>query len=486
MTDVLSALDETFLELEELEPGALMNIGAILVFDALPEGGAPTLSALRASRLELLDQLPRYTQRLSSTRTGRFARPCWEPAEQFDIADHVYRVGLPAPGGDRELFEWTGEFFSHPLDRTKPLWELVLVEGLEGGRWALASKIHHCMVDGVGSAGLMDVTMSRSPERAAPVVEAPWIAAKGEQSHHGVDPVLQATSAGAHAGSAVVHAALHPRDALARSRSLASLLVRDGLSGAERTSLNVPIGQDRRFALVRVPLSDLKEIGRRLGATVNDVALAACASGLRRLLIERDEQLPARGLRAMVPVNVRDASDRSGSGNRVSSVFVELPVAEPMAEVRLARIHEATSQLTASHAATGPTTLLDLAELAPPVVVRAALARTAFSTRLFAITITNVPGPRETLYEFGAPLREVHPIVPLAAEHAVGIAIFSYAGLVTLGINADARSMHDLDVLVQGIEHGINELRPAVKRPARPLSQSPSSAADSRESTPPD
>jgi len=486
MTDVLSALDETFLELEELEPGALMNIGAILVFDALPEGRAPTLSALRASRLELLDQLPRYTQRLSSTRTGRFARPCWEPAEQFDIADHVYRVGLPAPGGDRELFEWTGEFFSHPLDRTKPLWELVLVEGLEGGRWALASKIHHCMVDGVGSAGLMDVTMSRSPERAAPVVEAPWIAAKGEQSHHGVDPVLQATSAGAHAGSAVVHAALHPRDALARSRSLASLLVRDGLSGAERTSLNVPIGQDRRFALVRVPLSDLKEIGRRLGATVNDVALAACASGLRRLLIERDEQLPARGLRAMVPVNVRDASDRSGSGNRVSSVFVELPVAEPMAEVRLARIHEATSQLTASHAATGPTTLLDLAELAPPVVVRAALARTAFSTRLFAITITNVPGPRETLYEFGAPLREVHPIVPLAAEHAVGIAIFSYAGLVTLGINADARSMHDLDVLVQGIEHGINELRPAVKRPARPLSQSPSSAADSRESTPPD
>ena len=486
MTDVLSALDETFLELEVLEPGALMNIGAILVFDALPEGRAPTLSALRASRLELLDQLPRYTQRLSSTRTGRFARPCWEPAEQFDIADHVYRVGLPAPGGDRELFEWTGEFFSHPLDRTKPLWELVLVEGLEGGRWALASKIHHCMVDGVGSAGLMDVTMSRSPERAAPVVEAPWIAAKGEQSHHGVDPVLQATSAGAHAGSAVVHAALHPRDALARSRSLASLLVRDGLSGAERTSLNVPIGQDRRFALVRVPLSDLKEIGRRLGATVNDVALAACASGLRRLLIERDEQLPARGLRAMVPVNVRDASDRSGSGNRVSSVFVELPVAEPMAEVRLARIHEATSQLTASHAATGPTTLLDLAELAPPVVVRAALARTAFSTRLFAITITNVPGPRETLYEFGAPLREVHPIVPLAAEHAVGIAIFSYAGLVTLGINADARSMHDLDVLVQGIEHGINELRPAVKRPARPLSQSPSSAADSRESTPPD
>ena len=462
MADVLSALDETFLELEELDPGALMNIGAILVFDSLPEGGAPTLSELRASRLEQLGQLPRYMQRLSCTRTGRFARPCWEPAERFDIADHVYHAALPAPGGDRELFEWTGEFFSHPLDRTKPLWELVLIEGLEGGRWALASKIHHCLVDGVGSAGMMDVTMSRSRERAAPVVEAPWVAPKGEPSHHRVDPVVQTATAAAHAGSAVVHAALHPRDALARSRSLASLLVREGLSGAARTSLNVPIGQGRRFALVRVPLVDLKEIGRRLGATVNDVALAACASGLRRLLIERDEQLPGRGVRAMVPVNVRDASDRSGLGNRVSSVFVELPVAEPLAAVRLRRIHEATSQLSASQAATGPTALLDLAELAPPVVVRAALARTAFSTRLFAITITNVPGPRETLYAFGAPLREVHPIVPLAAEHAVGIAIFSYDGLVTLGINADARSMHDLDVLVRGIEHGIDELRPAV------------------------
>jgi diacylglycerol O-acyltransferase / wax synthase len=467
MPDVLSALDETFLELEELEPGALMNIGGILVFEPLPGGGAPALSELRASRLERLGQLPRNTQRLSSTRTGRFARLRWEPAERFDIADHVHHVALPAPGGDRELFEWTGEFFSHPLDRTKPLWELVLIEGLEGGRWALASKIHHCLVDGVGSAGMLDVTMSRSPEPAEPVVEAPWAAPNGVQSRHRVDPVVQTATAGAHAGSAVVHAALHPRDALARSRPLASLLVREGLSGAARTSLNVPIGQDRRFALVRVPLADLKEIGRRLGGTVNDVALAACASGLRRLLIDRDERLPARGLRAMVPVNVRDASDRSRLGNRVSSVFVELPVAEPLAAARLRRIHEATSQLGASHAATGPTALLDLAELAPPVVVRAALARTAFSTRLFAITITNVPGPRETLYAFGAPLREVHPIVPLAAEHAVGIAIFSYDGLVTLGINADARSMHDLDVLVRGIEHGIDELRPPVKPPAR-------------------
>jgi len=467
MSDVLSALDETFLELEELEPGALMNIGAIMVFDSLPDGDMPTLLELRATRLEELEKLPRFTQRLSSTRTSRLARPSWEPAERFDIADHVYQAALPAPGGDRELFEWTGEYFSHPLDRTKPLWELVLIKGLEGGRWALASKIHHCLVDGVGSTGMMDVTMSRSPERPAPHVEAPWVVPNGEPSNHRADPVVQAAKAGAQAGSAVVHAVLHPRDALERSRSLASLIVREGLVGAARTSLNVPIGQDRRFTVVRAQLADFKEIGHRLGGTVNDVALAACASGLRRLLVERGEELPRQGLRAMVPVNVRDASDRSRTGNRVSSVFVELPVAEPRAEVRLRRIHEATSQLVASHAAIAPTTLLDLTELAPPVVARAALARTAFSTRLFAVTITNVPGPRETLYAFGAPMREVHPIVPLAAEHAVGISVFSYDGRITFGLNADARSMHDLDVLAHGIEDGIEELRAPVTRPTR-------------------
>jgi diacylglycerol O-acyltransferase / wax synthase len=477
MADVLSALDETFLELEELQDGALMNIGAIMVFDPLPDGRTPTLVELRASRLEQLGQLPRFTERLSSTRTRRLARLRWEPAERFDVADHVFRVALPAPGGDRELFEWTGEYFSHPLDRTKPLWELVLIEGLEGGRWALASKIHHCLVDGVGSTGMMDVTMTRSPDGTAPVVEAPWVVPTGEPSHRRVDPVVQAAKAGVQAGSAVMHAALHPRDAFERSRSLAELIVGEGLAGAAHTSLNVPIGQDRRFALVRAQLADFKEIGHGLGGTVNDVALAACASGLRQLLIERGEELPEHGLRAMVPVNVRDDSDRSRTGNRVSSVFVDLPVAEPQAAVRLSRIHEATSQLAASHAAIAPTTLLDLTELAPPVVVRAALARTAFSTRLFAITITNVPGPRETLYAFGAPMREVHPIVPLAAEHAVGISIFSYDGMVTFGLNGDARSMHDLDVLAHGIEEGIDELRAPIKRLARGRNSEASSRA---------
>jgi diacylglycerol O-acyltransferase len=259
-----------------------------------------------------------------------------------------------------------------------------------------------------------------------------------------------------------VNAALHPRNALEHSRSLAAMLAREGLAGATRTSLNVPIGQGRRFAVVRVPLDELKRIGHGLGASVNDVALGLCTAGLRRLLIERGERLPAHGLRAMVPVDVRGGSDPSTLGNRVSSLFVDLPVAEPVAIVRLRKIGAATRRLKSSGAATVPSALFDLAALAPPVVMRAALARTAFSTRLFSVTITNVPGPRSTLYAFGAPLREVHPIVPLAADHAVGIAIFSYDGLVTFGLNADAGAMHDLGVLARGIEDGVEDLRKAL------------------------
>jgi diacylglycerol O-acyltransferase len=461
MPDVLSALDETFLELEELEPGALMSIGGIMVFDSLPDGGSPTLEAVRASLSARLGDLPRYTQRLSTPRTGRWSRPCWERAVGFDIAEHVHRAALPRPGRDRELWEWTGEFFSHPLDRSKPLWEMVLLEGLAHGRWALASKIHHCLVDGVGSVGIMDVTLDPSPDPAAPGAATLVMPRQQGRLWHQAGPVVQAAEVGTSAGSSIVHGALHPRVAVERSRSLAAMLMREALAGAARTSLNQPIGQRRRFAAVRVPLADLKEIGRRLGGSVNDVALAACTTGLRRLLLERGEPVPRHGLRAMVPVNLRDESDEPERGNRVSALFVELPVAEPATQLQLRDINADMSRLKAAHAAVGPATLIDLVALAPPAVARAALARTAFSTRLFAVTITNVPGPQTTLYAFGAPLREVQPIVPLAAAHAVGIAIFSYRGRVTFGLNADARSVHDLDVLARGIEEGIEELRSA-------------------------
>jgi WS/DGAT/MGAT family acyltransferase len=209
--------------------------------------------------------------------------------------------------------------------------------------------------------------------------------------------------------------------------------------------------------VVNRPLDDLKEIRHRLGGSINDVMLAVCTTGLRRLLLARGEQPPERGLRAMVPMNVRQSSERLALGNRVSSLFVDLPVAVEGAHERHKLIAAATARVKSSRAAGGAGALLDLAALAPPVL-HATLARSVYATRLFNVTITNVPGPQIPLYAFGAQLREVHPVVPLAAAHTVGIAIFSYNGLVTFGVIADSESTPDIDVLTGGIEQGIDEL----------------------------
>jgi WS/DGAT/MGAT family acyltransferase len=264
-----------------------------------------------------------------------------------------------------------------------------------------------------------------------------------------------------------LHAAAHPRESWERSRALTELIVRDELIGAPHTSLNVPIGSTRRFAIVNRPLAELKTIRGRLGGSINDVVLAACTTGLRRLMLARGEEPPRRGLRAMVPINVRQSTERLMLGNRISSLFVDLPVAVEGAHERYKRIAATTARLKTSGAAGGAEAMLDLAALAPPVL-HATLARSLYATRLFNVTITNVPGPQIPLYAHGALLREVHPVVPLAAEHSVGIAIFSCNGLVTFGVIADRDSTPDLDVLTGGISDGIDELLAyTLTRPAR-------------------
>ena len=465
MAERLTALDATFLELEDLADGALMNIGGTMVFDPLPEG-APTLERLRQRLSTRLAALPRYTQRLSSPHVPAWSWPQWIEDEHFDVANHVCHVALPAPGDDGQLCDWAAEFFSHPLDRTRPLWELVLIEGLAHRRWALGLKVHHCLIDGIGSVVMTDALLDveRDPEStttvsddgAAPDGTPTWL--------HPPEAMVQATGAGLRAASAGVRAALHPTEAFERSVAVAAL-VREEISGAPRTSLNVPIGPSRRYAIVRVPLHDLNAMRHALGGSVNDVVLAACAGGLRRLLASRGETLPKGGLRAMVPMNVRDITVAEPLSNKVTSLFVDLPVAEADPAKRLRRIAAATRRLKAASASGSTDALIDVAALAPPVVVHAALARTAFARRLFNVTITSVPGHQEPLYAFGAQLREVLPVVPLAAEHAVGIAIFSYNGAVIFGVCADSSTTPDLDVLALGIEAELEELRSLVPGP---------------------
>jgi diacylglycerol O-acyltransferase / wax synthase len=464
MSNTLSALDASFLELEQLDEGALMAIGGTMVFDPPPGARAPTIDELREILVARLNELPRYTQRLSSARTGSLSWPHWEDDERFDIANHVRRVSLPAPGDEAQLCSWTAELFSHPLDRRRPLWEIALIEGLEGGRWGLGWKTHHCLVDGMGSVDVVNLLLDSEREPSERVTDT---SKNGSSALHAPEPIAQAAHRGVNAATSTIHATLHPRQTLARSRALAELIVRDELIAAPPTSLNLAIGQGRRFAVVRSSVSELKAIGSRFDGSLNDAALAACTSGLRRLLASRGEELPDGGLRAMVPVNLRDASREETLGNRVSSLFVELPVGVPDPEQRAYQIVRSTRDLKNSGAADGPAVLIDLAALSPPAAVHLALARTTLTTRLFNLTITNVRGSDRPLYAFGAPMRELYPVVPLAAEHAVGIAIVSYNGLVTFGINADCESVADIEVLALGIEEGLEELRALSEPPIK-------------------
>ena len=454
MSEHVSPLDATFLELEEADPSAHMHIGGVMIFDPLTGGGAPALDAVRELLLERLSAMPRFHQRLSEPTTGGLTWPSWVHDEAFDITRHVRRAALPAPGGEAELTEWAAEFWSHRLERTRPLWEMVLLEGLEDGRWALASKTHHCMVDGVGSVDVTHLLLDATPEPAAR--PAPDGTPAPDAGGGGLAHLPAALLHGIRAG---VDAVLHPSELAEishRGRALADLLLRNEVRAAPRSSLNGPIGKQRRFAVADARLDDLKAIKRALGGTVNDVALAAVTGGLRAVLEAREETPPA-GLRAMVPVNVRGAAEQLALGNRITSLFVHLPVDEENALVRYARVLQDAEHLKAGDQAMAGSTLVQLAGLAPPLL-HSVVAQSLFATRLFNVTVTNVPGPQMTLYAFGSPMRRVLGLVPLAAEHAVGVAILSYDGTVTFNVIADRDSVPDVDLIVGGIEETLEEL----------------------------
>lgn len=453
----LSPLDAAFLELEEADESAHMHIGWAMVFDPRPAGGAPSLEDLRAQTLERLDLLPRFRRRLSSPRVGSLSRPTWEPDPGFEISSHMRRATLPAPGGEAELLDWLGDFYSHRLDRARPLWETTMLDGLAGGRWALATKAHHCLVDGISgvsvASALLDDKLNPAPGSKG-LAEAMAALEQEEGTERGTLSRLRGAIGGG------LDAARHPRklgSALSRSRALAEMLVRDELIGAPHTSLNKPIGATRRLAAVDVPLDRLKRIKNERGGTVNDVVLAATAGGLRRLFEHRGEASKVDHVRAMVPVSLRAASEALALGNRVSSLFVDLPLADPDPLLRYRKTVAASEALKSGSQAAGAETLIELAGATPPLI-HSVVARLAFTPRLFNVTITNVPGPPTTLYAMGAPMRRVVPLVPIFSGHAVGVAVVSYDGNVTFGLNADRATVGDLHVLQEGIEESLADL----------------------------
>ncbi len=462
----LSMLDTMFLELEQLDEAAHMHIGAALIFDPLPGGGTPGIAEFRDYLGGRTGMLPRFAQQLSATHAGPLTWLTWEPAKAFDPDAHLHHSTLPAPGGEAQLHEWLGEFWSHRLDRRRPLWEMALLDGLEKGRWALVTKTHHCLVDGVGSLDIGDVLLDTSPQAPAPHSQP----SSGEElARHGdgrfwFSPglLLRGTRAG-------VGAALHPRDSFERARAAVELVVREEVIAAPQSSLNRPMSGTRCFATVRLDLADVKATKNRLGGTVNDAVLAVCSGGLRHLLLSRGDKLPESGLRAQVPVNIRTEEQEHALGNELTSLFVELPVGEADPIARYSRIVERAAQLKAGSQRAGGKTIVELADMGPPLA-GALLARSMFgSTRMFNLTITNVPGPQLRLYSLGAPLVEVLPLVPLFAGHTIGIAVVTYAGQMVFGLNADRMAAPDVGVLAEGITNAFSELQPppGSKRPRR-------------------
>jgi WS/DGAT/MGAT family acyltransferase len=462
----LTPLDATFLELEDADETAHMHIGATLVFEPPYDGEVPSIHELRAAIEPRLPALPLYRCRLSEPQPGLLRWPHYVEDENFDLCRHVKEAELPAPGGRKELYDWAAGYWSERLDRDRPLWEMTLLTGLEGGCWAMCTKTHHCLVDGVGSVDAAYLLLDPEPD-VHPTPEAEPLADDG----NGASLVFRAPAAVIHGARAGVDAVLHPsklRDALGRSRAMAELIAHDEVVAAPRTSLNEPIGIHRRFDVVRVPLADVKLIKDKLGGTVNDVVLAASTAGLRELMLARGDELPHEGLRAMVPVNIRTA-DGDQLGNKVTSLFVHLPVAESNPLQRYVHTLDHAEADKSGSQAEGGETLIHLAGLAPPVF-HSFLARGLFASRLFNVTITNVPGPQQPLYACGSRMTEVFPLVPLAADHSVGIAVVSYDGALYFGLIADRDSGGDLDLLSYGIAREIAELRElAHARPAAAL-----------------
>jgi len=453
--DRLSAVDVSFLAQEG--PSSHMHIGAVTVFEG-PPPAFDELSDLLRSRLHLV---PRYRHRLATLPLAS-GRPLWVDDPDFDLEYHLRQTALPPPGSWEQLMNLTSRVFSQQLDRSKPLWEMWVVEGLDDGRWALISKTHHALIDGISGVDLATVLFDLEPvPRTVEGTGVPW---QPRRPPSGVELLAGGARgllrAGLRLTERAVRAAAHPDRTLHAGReALEGIgeIVWAGLNPAPETPLNVEIGPHRRFVGVGNRLDDFKLIKSTFGTTVNDVVLAVVAGALRGWLRSRGVRTEGLELRALVPVSIRAPDEHGRLGNRLAVVRGPLPVyiADPVA--RLSAVKEAMDGLKESKQALGAETLAGVQEFAPPTILAQA-SRINFSTRLFNLIVTNVPGPQIPLYVCGRELQDVFPVAFLPQRHALAVAIMSYNGSINFGLLGDYDALPDIDVLAQGVELEVDAL----------------------------
>ena len=457
--DQMSTLDAEFLYLED---GVVqMHIGSCAVF----EGPAPEFEEFVALTESKLPLVPRYRQKVRDVPLG-FGRPVWVDDPHFTMDYHVRHTALPEPGGAEQLRRLMGRVMSQPLDRSRPLWETWVVEGLEDGRWAAISKVHHSIVDGVSGVEMINALLDMDPD--APVADLePW---EPEEQPEWVSLIADGISG-------------FVGDMARRTGSIATSMTRpdwwrSGLQGTGKalstvtgtmqseapTGLDGPIGPHRRWDWTVVSLDDIKRIKTELGGTVNDVVLSAIAGGFRRLIESRGEDPGEYGVRTLVPVSVRAEDHHGEFNNQVSGMIGELPVAIADPRERLAAVHEQMVELKESHEAEIGETITDLSDLAfPGLLALGSRATVRFlasreGQRGVNTVTTNVPGPQFPLYALGRRMVGYYPYVPIFHGMRAGVAILSYDGQVAFGITGDYGSMPDLGMLAQGIEESITEL----------------------------
>lgn len=460
MHERLSVLDASFLYMEK--PNVHMHVGGVAILDPSTRSDgrltAGDVTELIESRIHMV---PRFRQKVATPPLG-LGRPVWVDDLDFDLDFHVRRAALPAPGSGRELAGFVQRVHSRPLDRTKPLWEMYVIEGLEDGFVAVLMKSHHAMIDGVSGIDLATVLVDFTPE-PRDISPVPW---KPEREPSGLDLVRRSLADQmANPVRALVESVgwvlRAPQDAVAQARrvfgGLGSLL---SLGQAPAGPFSAPVGPNRRFAMAEIPVADARAVKNALGGTVNDVVLTAVAGSLRTLLVRRGERVRGRSLRALVPVSIRDPSQQMAMGNQVSMFFVDLPVGAADAARRLRRITAATRELKSSHQAMAATALINTARWAPPTLHGLA-ARLLARQRVANLVVSNVPGPQVPMYLGGARLLVAYPVLPVGETMGLSVAVTSLSGTMGFGFTGDWDSVPDIDVLAEGLLEAVDDLKKA-------------------------
>ncbi len=484
MSDRLTPFDVSFLYLEDAS--TVMHVGSVMTF-ACPPGGLDFERLLRHIKARIAF-VPRYRQRVRWV-PGRLANPVWVDDERFDISYHVRRSALPRPGTEEQLRELVARVQPRQLDRRRPLWELYVVEGLEDDGFAVITKTHQALVDGVNAVDLAQVVLDESADPPAPPPDT-WRPSPEPSLVELVTAALMDTVRRPTELVDTVRSSLGDFRVTAAKAADAlgglAIVARTATRPAPETPLNVPIGTHRRFSTVAADLEDFRKIrdyhargGRRTGSgrgqsravrahiTVNDVVLATVAGALRAWLLTRGSRVGSTTVvRALVPLSVLVDDPEHGTtlGSTVDAHLVDLPVGEPSAALRLQQVAYQMAAHADSGRAVGAKRLAGMAGFAPPTL-HSLGTRVAgsLSRRLFNVVITNVPGPQQPLYAAGARMLSTYPVIPLAKQQALAIGLTSYDGGVYFGLHADRDAMSDVDVLGQCVEDALVELRETVR-----------------------